>query len=159
NQAQRRHNEERCNELMIRAAASEAELAQVHRRLTALEGELNSNRQLLDSAAAEVAAAQLELAAAQQQANLTNTSVAGLERQQEQSRIAILEAVSTVSTLRNQLTQAEERMAAAARESQRLESEMALANAQAETFGGERGQLAIEFESVSQKVAALSGEI
>jgi chromosome segregation protein len=159
NQAQRRHNEERCNELVIRASASEAELGQVQTRLVALEEELNSNRLLLDSAAADVAAAQLEVDAAQQQASSTNVTVADLERQQEQSRIAILDSVSSVSNLRNQLTQAEERMAAAGREAQRLESEMAAANAQAETFGGERGQLAIEFESVSQKIAALTEEI
>jgi chromosome segregation protein len=158
-QAQRRHNEERCNELTIRASASEAELAQVRARLTTLEEELSSNRQLLDSAAADVAAAQMELEGAQQQASSTNVNLADLERQQEQSRIAILESVSAVSNLRNQLTQAEERMAAAGREAQRLESEMATANTQAETFGGERGQLAIEFESVSQKVAALTEEI
>jgi chromosome segregation protein len=158
-QAQRRHNEERCNELVIRASASEAELGQVQARLVAVEEELNSNRLLLDSAAADVAAAQLDMDAAQQQASSTNVTLADLERQQEQSRIAILESVSAVSNLRNQLTQAEERMAAAGREAQRLESEMAAANAQAETFGGERGQLAIEFESVSQKVAALTDEL
>src|SRR6266487_196996 len=36
---------------------------------------------------------------------------------------------------------------------------MAAARAQAETFGGERGQLAIEFESVSQRLSALTEEI
>src|SRR5438552_389932 len=159
NQAQRRHNDERCNELTIRASASESELGQTRTRLTALEEELNSNRELLDSAAADVKAAQLEFETAQQQALLTTTALGDLEQQQEQSRIAILESVSAVSSLRNQLTQAEERMAGAAREAQRLETEMSAANAQAETFGGERGQLAIEFESVSQKVAALTDEI
>src|SRR5262249_50645237 len=47
NQAQRRHNEERCNELTIRASASESELVQVRLRLSALEEELNANQQLL----------------------------------------------------------------------------------------------------------------
>jgi chromosome segregation protein len=36
---------------------------------------------------------------------------------------------------------------------------MASARTQAETFGGERGQLAIEFESVSQRISALTDEI
>jgi chromosome segregation protein len=71
----------------------------------------------------------------------------------------MLESVSTISNLRNQLIQAEERMAAADREAQRLQSEMSAARSQAETFGGERGQLAIEFESVSQRVEALAQEI
>jgi chromosome segregation protein len=159
NQAQRRHNEERCNELTIRASASESELGQTRIRLSALEEELNANRQLLESAAADVRAAQLEFETAQQQAFLTTTTLGDLEQQQEQSRIAILESVSAVSNLRNQLTQAQERMAGATREAQRLETEMSAANAQAETFGGERGQLAIEFESVSQRVTALTNEI
>src|SRR5437667_5249382 len=64
NQAQRRHNDERCNELTIRASASESELGQARKRLAALEDELNSNRELLDSAAADVKAAQFEFHAA-----------------------------------------------------------------------------------------------
>jgi chromosome segregation protein len=159
NQAQRRHNEERCNELTLRNAASEAELAQARKRVAALEEELNSNRQVLDSAAAELAAAQAELAASHQQAELAAMSLAELENQQEQSRTAIFESVTAISSLRNQLTQAEERMAAADREAQRLQVEMEAARTQAEVFGGQRGQLAIEFESVSQRVEAITEEI
>jgi chromosome segregation protein len=159
NQAQRRHNEERCNELTVRSASSEAELEQGRSRLTALEEELKSNRQVLESAATDLALAQQELEASQLQATSAAEALAGLEQQQEQSRAATLECIASLSNLRNQLTQAEERMAAADREAQRLQSEMATARAQAETFGGERGQLALEFESVSQRVSALTEEI
>ena len=159
NQAQRRHNEERCSELILRSASSESELEQVRARLAALEQELNSNRQILDSAAADLSAAQQELESSQQLANSAAGALTELEQQQEQSRVAILESVASLSNLRNQLTQAEERMAAADREAHRLQTEMAAARAQADTFGGERGQLALEFESVSQRVAALTAEI
>jgi chromosome segregation protein len=158
-QAQRRHNEERCNELTVRCATSEAELAQARIRLTALEEELNSNRQSLNSAAADLAMAQQELESSQLQATTAAGALTELEQQQEQSRVAILESVASLSSLRNQLTQAEERMAAADREAQRLQAEMAAARAQAETFGGERGQLAIEFESASQRISSLAAEI
>ncbi len=158
-QAQRRHNEERCNELTVRSASSEAELAQARIRLAALEEELNSNQQSLDSAAADLALAQQELEASQLQATTAAGALTELEQQQEQSRAAILESVASLSNLRNQLTQAEERMAAADREAQRLQAEMAAARAQAETFGGERGQLAIEFESASQRISSLADEI
>jgi chromosome segregation protein len=158
-QAQRRHNEERCNELTVRSAASDAELAQARIRLAALEEELNSNRQSLDSAAADLALAQQELEASQQQATTAAGALTELEQQQEHSRTAILESVASLSNLRNQLTQAEERMAAADREAQRLQAEMAAARAQADTFGGERGQLAIEFESASQRISSLADEI
>src|SRR6266852_9229625 len=159
NHSQRRHNEERSNELALRAASSDAELGQARVRLTALEEELNSNRQSLNSAAADLAAAQQELEASQQQAVSAASALAELEQQQEQSRVAILESVAAISDLRNQLTQAEERMAAADREAHRLQAEMATARTQAETFGGERGQLAIEFESVSQRISGLTEEI
>ena len=159
NQAQRRHNEERCNELTARSASSEAELTQVRLRLESLENELSSNRQILDSAAADLADAQHELNESETQAASASESLVELERGQEHSRVAILESVASISNLRNQLTQAEERMAASDREAQRLQAELAVARTQDQTFGGERGQLAIEFESVSQRVAALTQEI
>src|SRR4029077_8234022 len=43
--AQRRHNEERCAELVLRVAASETELAQAQQRLPTLEAECDANRQ------------------------------------------------------------------------------------------------------------------
>jgi chromosome segregation protein len=159
NQAQRRYNDERCNELTARTGSAEAEMEQSRLRLVALEEELNSNRQILDSAAADLAAAQEELGASQQQANLAEGALRELELQQERSRSEIMECVASLSNLRNRLTQAEERMAAADREAQRLQNEIATARTQAETFGGERGQIALEFESVSQRIAALSEEI
>ncbi len=159
NQSQRRHNAERGNELTLRIAAFEAESGQARMRLTSLEEELNSNRQSLDSAAFDLAAAQRELETSQLLAISAAEALAELEQQKEQSRVAILESVAAISNLRNQLTQAEERMAAADREAQRLQAEMATARAQAEVFGGERGQLAIEFESVSQRISSLTEEI
>src|SRR5258708_22094627 len=55
--ARRRHNDERCAELLARSASAEAELAQARIRLTSLETERDSNRQVLESAAADLAAA------------------------------------------------------------------------------------------------------
>src|SRR5437764_13785156 len=70
-----------------------------------------------------------------------------------------MEAVAAASSLRNQLTEAEDRVAAVDREGQRLHAEMLAANSQVESFGGQRGQLALEFETVSQRVAGLTSEI
>ena len=71
----------------------------------------------------------------------------------------IVEAVAAASTLRNQHTQVEERLAGVDREAQRLQSEMAAANSQMEAFGGQRGQLGLEFETVSQRVSGLTEEL
>src|SRR5947209_8115239 len=54
--ARRKHNEERCQELLVRASNSEAEVAQVSFKLAGLQTELETNRQVLDSAAADLAA-------------------------------------------------------------------------------------------------------
>ena len=71
----------------------------------------------------------------------------------------IVEAVAAASNLRNQRTQVEERMAGVEREAHRLQSEMAAATSQMEAFGGQRGQLGLEFETVSQRVSGLTEEL
>ena len=50
-------------------------------------------------------------------------------------------------------------MATVDRDAQRLQAEMATANSQVESFGGQRGQLALEFEGVSQKLTVLTDDI
>jgi len=157
--ARSRTNEERCAELIVRTASAEAELAQAQNRLTALEEERDGHQQLLDSAAADLAAAQQELALSQLETACAATNLAMLEQEQESHRAAILEAVGGASNLRNQLTQSQERLAGIGREEQRLRVEMATASSQSETFGGQRGQLALEFESVSQRASGLTAEI
>ncbi|HLV86526.1 MAG TPA: chromosome segregation protein SMC [Candidatus Sulfotelmatobacter sp.] len=158
-QARRRHNEERCAELVVRTASAEAELAQARHRLTALEAERESNRQLLESAAGDVAAAQSDFALCQQDAAAAAANLAEIERQQEEARVAIFDTVSAASRLRNQLAQAEERLAGADRESRRLDAEILNTNVQIEAFGGQRGQLALEFETVTQRVNGITEEI
>src|SRR5438105_1802318 len=158
-QARRRTNEERRTELVVRADAANSELSQSQHRLTALEEELDSNRQILDSAAADLCAAQSEMALCQQAAINAANELASLEREQEECRVAGMQAVASASDVRNQLTQAEERLAAVDREAQRLQNEIGTANSQVEAFGGQRGQLALEFETVSQRVNGLTDEI
>ena len=114
---------------------------------------------MLESAAADLAAAQHELALSQQEAAAAATALAELEQRQEESRVAMFDTVSSASRLRNQLAQAEERLAGADREARRLHAEIADANLQVETFGGQRGQLALEFETVTQRAAGIAGEI
>ncbi len=157
--ARMRTNEERCAELIVRTASAEAELAQAQARLTALEEEQSGHQQLLDSAAADLAAAQQEHQLSLQETAHAAINLALLEGEQESHRAAILEAVGGASNLRNQLTQSEERLAGIGREEQRLRAEIATASSQSETFGGQRGQIALEFESVSQRASSLAAEI
>jgi chromosome segregation protein len=154
-----RTNEERCAELVVRTASAEAELAQAQNRLAALVEERDANQQLLDSAAIDLAAAQQEHDLSLQETAHAAINLAVLESEQETHRMAILEAVGRASNLRNQLTQSEERLAGIGREEQRMSAEIATASSQAETFGGQRGQIALEFESVSERASGLAAEI
>ncbi len=154
-----RTNEERCAELMVRTASAEGELAQAQNRLMALEEERDGHQQVLDSAAADLAAAQQEYNLSQQETAHAAINLALLEDEQESHRTAILEAVGATSNLRSQLTQSQERLAGIGREERRLRAEIATAFSQSETFGGERGQIALEFESVSQRASGLTAEI
>ena len=124
-----------------------------------LQQELETDRATLESANADVAGAQQELQQRQQEASAAAASLVEFEQQQEQRRSAILQAVSAASAVRNRITQAEERIAALERDAQRLNDETSTANQQLETFGGQRGQLGLEFESASQRVNALAAHI
>jgi chromosome segregation protein len=154
-----RTNEERCAELIERSATAKAELTQAQSRVAALESERNGHQQVLDSAAADLAAAQQEYNLSQQEAAHASINLALLEDEQEAHRAAILKAVGGLSNLRNQLTQSQERLAGIGREEQRLQSEITTASSQSETFGGQRGQIALEFETVSQRANGLTAEI
>src|SRR5579864_4610454 len=158
-QARQRHNDERCAELVKRAASSENELEQTQQRLTELEAERDANRAVLGSAVADVAGAQAELTSAQEQSTAATAALTELEKQQEDGRARIMDAVASISNLRNQLTQTQERSVALEREAQRLQQEIGHANSQADIFGGERGQLALEFETATQRVSVLTAEI
>jgi chromosome segregation protein len=157
--ARRRTNEERCAELDARSAGAQAEIANTEEQLGRLQQEIETDRATLQSASADVADAQQELQQRQQEASAASASLVEIEHQQEQRRNAILQAVSTVSSVRNRITQAEERIATLEREFQRLHDETSTANLQLESFGGQRGQLGLEFESASQRVNALAEQI
>jgi chromosome segregation protein len=157
--ARQRHNEERCVELSLRAAGLQSERGQASARLETLEAERDSNLRILDSAVADLSAARQALVAAQQELSAAANALAEIEQRQETSRGAILDLVAHAANLRNQLTQAEERRAAIEREAMRLRVEMETANSQVEAFGGQRGQFALEFETVSQRVTGLTEEI
>ena len=157
--AKRRTNDERCAELVARSANAQAELEQAIERQTSLEAERDLNRQTLDSATAELDVAQHLLHQSQQDSSAAAAALAALERRQEDSRGAIMESVATTANLRNQLTHAQERLSTVDREIQRLQFESTTCNSQVEAFGGQRGQLALEFETVSQRVSGLNAEI
>ena len=155
--ARRRHNEERCAELLVRSASAEAELAQARHRLHGAGiGARMPTARFSNPLPPISPPRRAILRSASRTPPQPQPALAEIERQQEEARVAIFDTVSSASHLRNQLAQAEERLAGADREARRLEAEIATANTQVEAFGGQRGQLALEFESVTQRAAGIS---
>ena len=157
--AQQRHNEERCRELALRAEVGEADLARAQAQMSALDAELEVNRGVLATAAANETDGRADAALRQQEATESADALAAMEQQQEQRRIEIMQVAATAADVRNLITQAEEHRAALDREATRLEQEIAATSAAIEASGGRRGQLTLEFESVSQRVAWLGLQI
>ncbi len=158
--ASRRHsNEERCAELAIRAEAAAAEFTQTEARLATLRGEHETHQQAVVNAAAEFETARERASVSRQDADAAARALADVERQQEQRRAAIMEAIAAASGIRNQVARAQERISGLDRELRRLTAEVEDGRAQIDTFGGQRGQMALQFESDSQRVAALAAQI
>ena len=157
--AQRRHNEERCSELLLTTQVGEAELARAEAQMSALQAESEVNRGVLATAAANEADGRTEAEARQQEASEAAAALAAIEQQQERRRVEIMEVAAAAAEVRNQITQAEEHRAALDREATRLEQEIAAAAAAMEASGDRRGQLTIEFETVSQRVTGLGQQI
>ncbi|MEO5936633.1 MAG: chromosome segregation protein SMC, partial [Terriglobales bacterium] len=152
-------NQERCGELAARTAAAEGELVRTEEQLQSLLGESAANRAILESAAADVALAQSEAQLQQQAATAAAIAVIDAERQQEARRASLMDLMTQAGSVRNHIGQSEESMAGYEREAQRLEREMAAAHGDIESMGGRRGQLGLEFETESQRVAALESRI
>ena len=154
-----RTNEERCAELTARSAAAEAESSSASTQLARLEEELAEDRKVLESAAADVAAAQSEHQQRQQQAQHAAERLRETEHQQEQQRRRMLELMNTSGSIRNRITQAEERIAALGREAERLQSELESSKRQVESFGGQRGQIGLEFETAQEESKAIAAKL
>jgi chromosome segregation protein len=157
--SQRQHNAERCAEIEKRAASGQAELLRAAEQLAALESELNANRGVLESAAAEVAAAQTEAATRQQEATDAAAALGHVEHRQEHLRVEIMQVAANAADVRNRITQAQEHASALEREAQRIENDMSVARTQLESFDGQRGQLGLEFETVSQRLSSITASI
>jgi chromosome segregation protein len=154
-----RTNEERCAELLVRSQAAEVELRQAEERLQALTAEREENQQVVANATAEVESARQQVAEKQQQAEAAASALAQVEIEQERRRVATMEALSAESAIHNRITRAQERISGLDRELSRLNSEIATGTAQVEAFGGQRGQVAFEFESASSRAAGLASQI
>jgi chromosome segregation protein len=157
--ARQNANQERIAELEARAAAGAAELERAKEQLATLTQERDSQRAFLESAATEAAGFRQEAEARQRQARDASSAVTAAEQRAEASRIQSMQLISQLGQIRNQATQAEESLASLERDSERLATEIFAARRDLEALGAERGQLSMNFESVTETLKRLEAEI
>ncbi len=157
--ARMRSNEERDAELEARIVSAAAELEGTGAQAESLKGERETNASILRSAAEEVTQAQAEAVRKQQEAMEVNRGVVDSERRIEEHRGMVMETMGQISRMQTQIAQAEEQVAAFERDRERTAGEMVAALGEIEGAGGRRGQLTMEFESVSERVVGLGEKI
>jgi chromosome segregation protein len=152
-------NEERIAELEARTTAGSAELGQAKQHLDGLTAERDGQRAFLQTAATEAANFREQAQQKQQQVRDAAQAVGGVEQKLESGRRQAMQLLQQAAQARNQTAQAEEALAALEREASRLATEMAAAHRDLDALGAERGQLSMNFESVSATLERLEQEI
>ena len=152
-------NEERIAELEARSTAGAAELGQAKQHLDGLTTEREGQRTFLETAAADAASFREQGQQKQQQVRDAAQAVGVAEQKLESGRREAMQLLQQAAKARNQTAQAEEALAALEREASRLAMEMAAAHRDLDALGVERGQLSMNFESVSAALERLEQEI
>ena len=157
--ARHQTNQERIAELDVRMAAAQAELEQAAEHVRSMTAEREAQRSFLETAEQEAGAFREQARQKQDAMRLAVAAVSEAELQSETARRVAAQLLSQVSNTRNQITQGEEALAALLRESERLATEMESARRDLEALGAERGQMSMTFESVTETLRRLEGEI
>ncbi|HEX3662315.1 MAG TPA: chromosome segregation protein SMC [Acidobacteriaceae bacterium] len=157
--ARHQTNQERIAELDVRMAAAQAELEQAAEHVRSMTAERDAQRSFLETAEQEAAGFREQARQKQDAMRTAVASVSEAEMQSETARRRAAQLLSQVGNARNQITQGEEAMASLVRESERLGVEMESARRDLEALGAERGQISMTFESVTETLRRLEGEI
>jgi chromosome segregation protein len=157
--ARHQTNQERIAELDARMAAAQAELEQAAEHLRGTTAERETQRNFLETAASETAAARDRARQKQEAMREAAAAASAAEQQSETARRLAAQLLSQVGQTRSQISQGEESLAALQREAERLGVEMEAARRDLEALGAERGQISLTFESVTDTLRRVEGEI
>jgi chromosome segregation protein len=152
-------NTDRVAELTTRIAAGSGDLEQAREQLRVLAGELEAQRSFLENATAEASGSREAVQAQQQQAQEAVRAVAAAEQQAEQNRRAGFQVLQRAGQSRNEQAQAEAALAGLESESERLVSESDVARRDLAELGVHRGQVAMTFGGVTERLKGLEAEI
>ncbi|MEO7029666.1 MAG: chromosome segregation protein SMC [Acidobacteriaceae bacterium] len=152
-------NADRVADLTQRLASGEEELGSARAQLETLSGEREQQRSFLENATAE---AEVSHANAQQQAQQANDAVhalAAAEQQTEERRRNAMHVMQRAAQAGNEEAQAGAALSGLERESERLASESENARIELEALGLQRGQIALSFEGVIERLQRLEADI
>ena len=152
-------NADRVAELTSRLATGADDLAQAREQLASLAGELEQHRSFLENATAESDSSREAAQSHQAQAQEAVRAVTVAEQEGEQSRRVSMQLMQRIGQTRNEEAQAAAALAGLESEAERLVSESDIARQELETLGLQRGQVALSFESVTERLKRLEGEI
>ena len=152
-------NTDRVAELTARLAAGGTDLEQAREQLRVLSGELEAQRSFLENATTEAMGSREAAQAQQQRAQEAVRAVAAAEQQAEQNRRAGFQVLQRAGQSRNEQAQAEAALAGLESESERLVSESDVARRDLAELGIQRGQVAMTFGDVTERLKALETEI
>ena len=152
-------NSDRVAELTSRVAAGEEELAGAQEHLAALAGELESQKSFLENATAEAQGSRAAAAAEQARAQEAVRAVSTAEASAEENRRAAMQVMQRAAATRNEQAQAEASLAGFEREAERLVAESDGARRELQELGVQKGQVAINFGDVTERLKRLEGEI
>jgi chromosome segregation protein len=157
--ARERGNTERVGELEARLASSAAELDQTNTQMATIGEERAQQRTFLETAAGEAKAFRQNVEARQQEARGAAEEVFSAERQMETARRHAMHLLTLAGNARNSVAQSEESLAALEREADRLNAEMGQSRNELENLGVQSGQARLNFESATDALKRLEGEI
>jgi chromosome segregation protein len=152
-------NTDRIAELTARIAAGGTDLEQAREQLRGLAGELEAQRSFLENATAEATGSREAAQAQQQRAQEAVRAVAAAEQQAEQNRRAGFQVLQRASQSKNEQAQAEAALASLDGESERLVQESDVARRDLAELGIQRGQVAMTFGDVTERLKSLETEI
>ena len=152
-------NADRVVELEARIAAGGNDLEQAREQLRTLAGELETQRSFLENATADATASREAAQAQQQQAQEAVRAVAAAEQQTEEHRRRGMQLLQHAAASRNEQAQAEAALTGLESESERLKSESEAARRELAELGVQRGQVAITFGDVTERLKGLETEI
>ena len=157
--ARERGNTERVADLESRMAAAGAELEQTKTQLAGIVEERAQQHTFLQTAAEEARAFHAKVADRQQEARTAAEEVFAAERQLEITRRHVMHLLTMANNARNTTAQGEESLAALEREAERLDAEMRQSQTELENLGVQKGQARIGFETATETLQRLEGEI